>query len=300
MMASLSKNSLKQYNVCIKKWWTFSQANSIDIYKASVPTVLYFLTQQFNDNAQYGTFNSCRAALSLVLGQNITNDDRIQRFFKGVSRLRPPLPKYNASWDTNLVLDLLSSWYPNENLTLERLARKAVTLLALTTAHRIQTLSKILIKNVEFLDEHILIKIPGEIKTSRLGARQPIHLLPFFISNQSICPTKTLIAYINKTKPIRKTDTLWLGLKKPHNPVFTQSLSRWIKRTLSESGIDVAVFSAHSTRHAAASRALSLGVSIDSIRNTAALVGATTQTHLQGFTIGPYSILIMILWLGQF
>ncbi|PZC73632.1 hypothetical protein B5X24_HaOG209006 [Helicoverpa armigera] len=49
----------------------------------------------------------------------------------------------------------------------------------------------------------------------------------------------------------------------------TQTLSRWIKDTLSLSGVDVSIFSAHSTRHAATSRARRAGVSVDQIRRTA-------------------------------
>lgn len=93
-------------------------------------------------------YNSCQSALSLLLGPNISKDHRVQRLLKGVFRLRPPLPKYNLTWDTTCVLDQLSQWYPNEELTLTQLTKKTITLLALTTAHRVQTLSKINIKNI--------------------------------------------------------------------------------------------------------------------------------------------------------
>lgn len=264
---------MKQYDVCLKKWWSFCQNQNIDVYSASTPTVISFLTMLYNNGSQYGTLNTCRSALSLILDHDITSDSRLQRFLKGVFRLRPPLPKYNSTWDTNCVLDHLDTWYPNENISFDQLSRKTLTLLALTTAHRMQTLSKINVKNVECQSNTIAIKIPDFIKTTRPGSKQPIIYLPFFRDKPSICPAQTLIAYLDRTKELRKSDYLFIGLKKPHKAVCTQSLSRWIKRTLSECGIDARVFSAHSTRHAAASRARSLGVSVDAIRRTAGWSG---------------------------
>ncbi|CAD6214566.1 GSCOCG00004117001-RA-CDS [Cotesia congregata] len=179
MIASLSENSIKQYDVCLKKWFHYCQGKGIDLYEASVSEVLEFLTNLFKNGSQCGSLNSCRAALALVITEKISEDDRIRRFFKGVFRLRPPLPKYDVTWDTSIVLDALAKWYPNEELSLEELTRKCVTLLALGTAHRVQTLSKINIDNIEVKSEEILIKIPDMIKTSRIGAKQPL-LSTFF------------------------------------------------------------------------------------------------------------------------
>lgn len=273
MLASLSENSVKQYNVCLKKWWSFCQLKNIDVYSASIPTIIYFLTSLYNSGSQYGTLNSCRSALSFLLGPYVIKDDRIQRFFKGVFRLRPPLPKYNVTWDTNCVLEHLNSWYPNVNLSLDQLSRKTITLLALTSAHRIQTLSKINIKNIEAQTSQISIKIPDLIKTSRPGSYQPIVSIPFFEEKPSICPAKSLVDYLDRTSPLRQSDNLFIAVNKPHKSVGSQTLSRWIKRTLSECGIDANTFSAYSTRHAATSRAHSLGVNIDAIRNTAGWSG---------------------------
>lgn len=260
---------MKQYDVCLKKWWDFCQVNSVDVYDTSVPTVIYFLTQLFNNGCQYGTLNSCRSALSLILGPVMTNDDRLKRFLKGVYRLKPPQPKYNATWDTNLVLDKLNTWNPNDSLSLEKLAFKTVTLLALSTAHRIQTLSNIKVSNVQNVSQRITIKIPDLIKTSKPGSKQPVLHLPFFLERPAICPATTLLCYIERTSTLRTSDVMFIGIRKPHKPVGAQTLSRWVKRTLGECGVDTSTYSAHSTRHAAVSQAYSLGVNLDTIRKTA-------------------------------
>lgn len=245
------------------------------MYQPSIPIILVFLTQIFNDGAQYGTINSHRAALSLIVG-DISDDDRIIRFCKGVYKLRPPLPRYNVTWDANVVLNYLTTLFPNESLTLERLSKKCSTLLALVTAHRAQTLSKINIDQIITLNDKIIIKIKDLIKTSKAGTNQPTLYLPFFNERPEICPARTLVAYLDKTINLRNSNQLFISHRKPFNRVTSQTLSRWIKSTLKDSGIDVTVFSSHSTRHAATSMAYRQGVSLDAIRQTAGWSGNST------------------------
>ncbi|KAJ8918214.1 hypothetical protein NQ315_014082, partial [Exocentrus adspersus] len=58
------------------------------------------------------------------------------------------------------------SLYPNEELSLKNLTYKMVMLLALATAHRVQTLSLINVDNIESTNSGFQIKIPDRIKTS--------------------------------------------------------------------------------------------------------------------------------------
>lgn len=78
------------------------------------------------------------------------------------------------------------------------------------------------------------------------------------------------MSYIRRTKEFRgSTVKLLISFKKPYNAVSTQTLSRWIKSVMYESGINVDTFSAYSTRHAATSAAKRHGVNFDTIRKTA-------------------------------
>lgn len=242
------------------------------MYHPTIPIVIEYLTEVFNSGCQYGTVNSYRAAISLLVG-SLAQDERLTRFFKGVYRLRPPLPKYNITWDTSKLLDYLASLYPNDTLSFEQLTLKCATLLAVVTAHRVQTLSKISVLNVIINPDQIIIKIPELIKTSKLGNHQPTLYLPYFEDRIAICPANTLISYIHRSKEFRKSEQLFIGVRKPHNRVTSQTISRWIKTTLKDSGIDVSIFSAHSTRHAATSKAYRQGVSIDLIYKTAGWTG---------------------------
>lgn len=276
MMQSLSSNSFKQYEVYLKRWFEYCKIQNLSVFDASIPTVANFLAKQFEEGAQYGTLNSCRSALSLLLGDHLGQDERIKRFFKGVFRIRPPVPRYNETWDTSIVLNYLATVYPYENISLEKLSKKLITLLALVTAHRVQTMSKITIDNITFRTERIIIKIVDLIKTSRSGSCQPLLTLPYFLERPDICPAKCLEAYISLTNQLRKdTKHLFISLRSPFAAVTPQTLSRWIKDTLRCSGVDVEQFGAHSVRHAATSAAHRAGVSIDTIKRTAGWTGTS-------------------------
>lgn len=48
-----------------------------------------------------------RLAVALLHGPEIGEDARLKRFFKGIFRLRPPRPKYDITWDPEIVLSHL-------------------------------------------------------------------------------------------------------------------------------------------------------------------------------------------------
>lgn len=261
---------MKQYDSPLKSWWLFCKKYNIDTYEASIPYILKFLSESFESGASYGTINTTRSALSLLISPKIGSDERIKRFMRGVYRTKPPAPKYNLTWDPGVVLTYLANLYPNEDISLEKITKKVVTILALTTGHRVQTLSLINIKNIKIMSDKIQIYIPDIIKTSKTGHLQPLLHLKTFESRIEICPVLTVKCYINRTKPLRSsTDNLILTFKKPHHKASTQTISRWIKTTLHESGIDVNSLTAHSTRHASTSAAKRSGISIDQIQRTA-------------------------------
>lgn len=271
MLASLSDNTLKQYNVSYKLWWQFCDSQLNNPINSSVSSVLSFLTRQFNAGCSYGSLNSHRSALSLLLGNNIGSHDCVKRLLKGAFKLKPSRPKYTQTWDPQVVLDYVANWIPNNKLNLEKITKKLVILLALCTGHRVQTLSLIKLEDITFSNNLAKIIISDTIKTSGPGRDQPVLLLPYFRENLHICPATVLRDYISITenKRAQNRGKLLLTFRRPHKPATAQSISRWIKQVLSESGVDVSIFGAHSTRHASTSAAGRAGLNIDSIRKAA-------------------------------
>lgn len=271
MLGSLSDNTIKQYSVSIKLWWEFCAEKNLHPYKQGKKNLILFLSEQFNKGCSYGSLNSHRSALTLLLGSETCSNDDVKRLLKGAYRLKPVTPKYTHTWDPQVILNYISRWYPNLELSLEQITKKLVILLALCTAHRVQTLTLIKLSNIHISETGIKILIPDIIKTSAPGREQPLLYLPYFRENPKICPASVIKDYMfitssNRTDP---HGSLLLTYKRPYRAPNSQTISRWIKAVLSASGVDVSVFTGHSTRHASTSAASAAGVSIDVIRKTA-------------------------------
>lgn len=110
MISSISANTLRQYNVSFKLWWQFCQEQSLNVLNTSIKSVITFLTGQFYNGSSYGTINTHRSALSLLLGNHVGSDDRIKRLLKGIYKQKPCRPRYTTTWNPQVVLDYIYQW----------------------------------------------------------------------------------------------------------------------------------------------------------------------------------------------
>lgn len=271
IISSISEGTLKQYTGCYKKYWNFCRINDMEPLDYSLDKYLTFLTEEFRAGLSYSVLNSYRSALNLIFNPINENDGKvIARLLKGVYNTKPSMPKYAAIWNPEPVLRFLETWYPLESLSLENLTHKLVTLMALVSASRVQTLSKIRRDNILRQSEGIEIRIVDCIKTSGPNRLQPLLVFPYFRQKPELCVASTIDFYMEKTRQFaRQQDSLILTHKKPFNAATSQTISRWIKNTLRLGGIDTSKFSSHSVRHASTSSALRAGVNIEIIKRTA-------------------------------
>lgn len=234
----------------------------------SITLILQFLQSLVDQGLGYNSVNSARSALSLILppveNQTIGNHQLVTRFLKGVSRLKPPKPKYDYVWDPSDILSYIDSMGDNSTLDLKKLTLKLVSLLMLTTGHRVQTIHCIQLSYICFISSGIRIIIPDIIKTSKPSTLQPSFNLDYYTPNPNICVVTTLKYYLDMTKSLRTTQKLFVIITKPYKEASKDTLARWLKLMLSLSNIDKS-FTAHSYRHASTSKAKNLGVNIDVI-----------------------------------
>lgn len=269
-MESLAPATIKQYDSVYRTWWTFCEEQKCNPFAASVNDVLIYFKQKFDEGASYGSLNSARAALGNILEIDFSSQEIVSRFFKGVFRKRPSKPKYSRTWDPSIVLNFIEKWFPLETLSFQELTEKTIVLLALTTAHRVQTFSTIDIQNIIKKENLIEIEIPDSIKTSGPGKYQPLLILPRFDEKPELCVALTIENYLERTKTLRGPITkLFITCKKPYRAATSQTISRWIKSALVKSGLDVSIFKGHSTRHASTSKAFAKGLDLNQIRSTA-------------------------------
>lgn len=79
--ASLAESTLKQYNSVHKSWWSFCAENSLDPYNPRISSVLGLLTTLVDKGMTYGSLNTYRSAISLIVPFELGDNDTVKRFF---------------------------------------------------------------------------------------------------------------------------------------------------------------------------------------------------------------------------
>lgn len=114
----------------------------------------------------------------------------------------------------------------SNKLSFVELTEKTLTLLALSTGHRIQTLASLDIRNIIVSEQNLNIKVPARLKTIRLGAIQPCLTLPYLYDKPQLCVASTLMLYLNHTKNLRGAETiLFIATRNLYKKVSTQTIS---------------------------------------------------------------------------
>jgi hypothetical protein len=234
---------------------------------------LEFLTAEFRSGKAYRSLNVSRSMLSSTLNKiedvPIGRHPMVSMLMKGAYLAKPPMPKYNHTWDPDRVLNHLKT-VENSKAKLMVLSRKLVTLIALSTLSRSAEIASIRLSSVIFSRDSVVFSLDKPTKTQKGVALRS--LLIKRLPEISLDPVACLQCYIDFTLPLRSQENsnfLFMGAVKPHRPVTSATVGRWIKLSLADSGIDTQIFSAHSTRGAASSKAAAAGVPVESIMQAA-------------------------------
>ena len=275
MVSSWRRSTINQYESHFKKWSDFCDRRKVDPMSYNEVNATEFLTEIFMDGKSYNLINTARSALSTFLhnssGITIGNSPVIKRFMKGVFESRPPSSRYSYIWDVNLVLSYLKNLYPLEDISLKCLTHKLCMLLALTSMQRVQTLQAIEISSIINLKNEIIIPISKLLKQSNQKRKKFSMKLSVYEKDPSICVVTTLKFYLKATDSFRSIDNnqLFISYQKPYKPVSTDTISRWIRTVMEETGIDTKIFKSHSTRAAASSGAKRDDMTVEEILKTA-------------------------------
>jgi hypothetical protein len=182
--------------------------------------------------------------------------------------VQPP-EAYTAIWPAEKVLDYLRELWPLARLVRKELTWKLAMLIALTTGQRCQTLTLLDISSDRMaktdscydftLTDHVKQNRPGKVFGN-------LRLYKYTVPE--LCVYETLDYYLTFTAPLRTSTRLFVSYIKPYGAVTSSTIGRWLKGVLQRAGIDTQLFSAHSTRCAATSKAAT-SVAADVILKTA-------------------------------
>ena len=270
--SSWRKGTVKGYDNYIEKWERYAHLHNVDPISPPLGSAVNFLGELFTQNYSYSAICTARSAVSNYVVINncpcFGDHPLVKRLIKGVYEQRPALPKYSDTWEVDQVLNHFKN--QADDLDLKELSFKLVLLLAILTGQRCQTLHLLNIEDMKLSDNKCIFYVNSLLKQSKPGKHiAPIELIAF-PDNKKLCVVDTIKAYLHKTENLRNGEKqLFISFAKPYKAISKDSLSRWIKHSLQEAGIDTGKYKAHSTRAASTSAAAQRGVPTDTILKAA-------------------------------
>ena len=129
-------------------------------------------------------------------------------------------------------------------------------------------------------DEELVFYIRSLMKTTKPGNHQkPLEFVKY--THGKLCIIDCFVEYRRRTDNIRENlegnpQELILSWAYPHKPVKVATIARYIKSFLGMAGVDITVFTAHSTRHASTSKNNNMGLSIKDIAKAAGWKSGST------------------------
>ena len=272
----------RQYNTYLTAWFNHCQDHSLSPTQATVPQALAFLDAlRHTRSLSYSATNTARSALSSIIctpdRQPFGQHPFVKLYLRGVFNTNPPVPKYNDTWDPDIVLTLLRNWAPAQTLDLKKLTLKVVMLVLLVTGQRVQTLEFLDIRYMKQSRSSITFVLPSLIKQSRPGFSNPPIKLRSYAPDRRLCIYVYLTEYLKRTKTLRNSDTaLFLTFKAPHHKASKDTIARWIRGVLTFAGIDTSKYGPHSVRAASVSAAKRGGATVQDILSTVGWTSCTT------------------------
>ena len=236
-------------------------------------SVLDFLTLLYQQGLRYSAVNTARSALSSYItlenGTCVGKHPLVSRLLKGIFQEKPPRPKYTEIWNASIVLSYLQSLSPVDKLYLKELTLKLLVLILLVSGQRVQTVHFLSIDHMVSANNCYTFQIVDHLKQSRPSVKNLlVELRPF--KDETLCVVRTLKEYLTRTQSLRGSESqLFISYNRPFKRVSRDTISRWVKLVLTDSGVDTSRFKPHSTRAASTSAASNASVSLDDILHTA-------------------------------
>ena len=303
-IASVISNARKQstqtvYNARLKLFSSWCQERNINPASSTVPEIAEFLMFLHSvKKCKPRTLAGYRSAISLIHNSKdkISMNSELRNLIKGLFNTNPTIRQLAPNWNLPLVLLMLTKtpFEPLEDSELKFLTMKTVFLVALASAARVSEIHSFTINENHFRREHNGIRLLPNMQflaktQTLLKPWEPVFIPKFdnYATDDTdllLCPCRTLLHYIKRTKSLRKSDRLFLTYQKNHHVEASKdSIARWIVQTVryayenADSEI-LQTVRAHDTRKLSTSWALFNGLSSEEILKAAHWASETTFT----------------------
>ncbi|CAK1541480.1 unnamed protein product [Leptosia nina] len=237
------QSTRKTYAPIWKKWVKWCQENNLD-YQFPAPTsVARYLARLFlNDHLAYRSIlvhKSVIASICETLSDvKISSNNLVKHLLKAIS-IAKIIPQKLPIWDARTVIHYLRDSSPNEN-SLFDVSKRTATLLLLTSGRRVHDLTLLHCDPQHFIDkgDSIILHPVFGSKTDTGSYRQSSWTL-LDCPDKRLNPLFWLRTLVEVSKFTRGSLTnLFITTRDPVKPATTTIIGGWVKKVLSESGIE--------------------------------------------------------------
>ena len=273
---SWREGTKSQYKLYFNKWCLYSQERKMNPLQPTTTEAIEFLTHLFKQGHSHGQISTARSALSSIISLTNSSDISfgnlpiVKRLMKGIYEAKPNLPKYSTIWNVGTVFNYFRQIEHQDLMPVSLLGKKLALLMGLLSGgQRSQTLHSLNIEDIKIRGDKCIIPIMQKIKQTRTGKHMKPLIFKCFLQEPKLCVVSTLKSYINQTKHLRKDSGLFISYIAPFRCVTKDTICRWCKDILRLAGIDINLYTTHSSGAAASSFAKTKGISINEIMDSA-------------------------------
>ena len=303
LTASWAGGTQRQYALVLKRWTAYCEEIGVDPKNPTLKEGIDYLQGMFAGGAARNTINTVRSLLSTFVtigGRPFGEHPMVTRLLKGIGNLKPNAPKYEAVWDPRRLLNYLQGWGPTHLLDVDKLNRRTLCLFLLATGQRLQALGLMRRDDIRWGAEACTIRYSEKMKSND-PARNPLVLTFQAYEVTELCIFGHLANYIDRAELVGATPGVFATTRKPHVQASQETLTRYIRLTLAEAGIDMTQFTPYSCRHATTSAAARRQVPLATIMLAAGWTGEGTFSKFYNRpvqTLGKVTNLIPNIWEG--
>ena len=199
-MKHLATQTASGYGYIFKKFRLFCEQLQANPLTCAPAVVVKYLRHLFESGAEYSTVNFHRSGISKfhagVDGVSFGEHPLVSQAVKAVFRMRPPLPKYQSTFDIVPVLAYVQS-LPTDSISLQLLTFKALFLTIYSSISRVSSVARLGPSLQEHRDSVVLHFVSLE-KQARVGNTRGYLQIPRFSEDPELCPVRTLTTYFNQ------------------------------------------------------------------------------------------------------
>jgi len=162
LLKSRRSKTSTAYDSHFKKWLGWCSQRNLDPISGPISAVANFLADLHSQGYQTNSLNAYRSAISSVHDRvddmDVGKHPLVARVLKGAFHARPPLPRYTATWNVQVVLDQMLQWGDTKSLSVKLLSFKLVMLMSLARPSRSADLASLCVNNCHFKPEGVIFQ----------------------------------------------------------------------------------------------------------------------------------------------